>query len=750
MKFFLIFLPIIACLSLQAQSYFISGSVRDKQNTEALAYSSIQIVGTPIAIPTNGNGYFELDIPKEHLNGKLIASYLGYDTDTIQLSESRRVFNFNLNPAVGTMKEVVVSATMKESSKLESPIPVEFYNPVFFKKNPTPSILEALSMINGVQPQLNCNVCNTGDIHINGMEGSYTMVLIDGMPIVSSLSTVYGLAGIPNSMVKRVEIVKGPASTLYGSEAVGGLINIITSDPQTAPRLKIDFSGTSWNEYNADITTRFKKKKLNSMLGMNVFYYNSIKDINNDGFTDVTLQKRISLFNKWNIERKSGRVFSIAGRYIYENRWGGETNWTTQWRGTDSVYGESIYTNRAELIGVYGLPFKKQNIRFEYSYNFHHQDSYYGTLKYLASQHTFFSQLIWNKNLGKHSLLFGIPFRFVAYDDNSPATASADTLNPINQPQKTTLPGVFVQDEWAIHEKLTTLIGIRYDHNNEHGSIFTPRLSIKYNPNKINTIRLSAGNGYRVVNLFTEDHAALTGAREVVIAEELKPEKSWNVNMNYMTQINHKLGFIGIDLSGFYTYFTNKIVGDFNSHPQKIIYDNLAGFAISRGATINLDFAFSNGLKVVIGATLMEVYQVEKNLVGVKIKTQQQFAPTFSSTFSTSYTICKIGLSFDLTGLIKSPMYLPILPNDFRPEKSPWFCLANLQLTKKFVKNVELYSGVKNILNFVPKNPIMRPNDPFDKEVTVNNPNGYTFDPSYNFAPVQGARVFFGLRWTFR
>jgi outer membrane receptor for ferrienterochelin and colicins len=750
MKFFLIFLPIIACLFLQAQSFFISGSVRDKHNTEALAYSSLQIVGTSIGTPTDGNGYFKLYIPKEHLNGKLVASYLGYDTDTLQLSESRKVFNFNLNPAVGTMKEVVVSGTMKESSKLESPIPVEVYHPVFFKKNPTPNIFEALSMINGVQPQLNCNVCNTGDIHINGMEGPYTMVLIDGMPIVSSLSTVYGLAGIPNSMVKRVEIVKGPASTLYGSEAVGGLINIITSDPQTAPRLKIDFSGTSWNEYNADITTRFKKKKLSSMLGMNAFYYNSIKDINKDGFTDVTLQKRISLFNKWNIERKSGRVFSIAGRYIYENRWGGETNWTNQWRGTDSVYGESIYTNRAELIGVYGLPFKKQNVRFEYSYNFHYQDSYYGTLKYLASQHTFFSQLIWNKNLGKHSLLFGIPFRFVAYDDNSPATASADTLNPINQAQKTILPGVFVQDEWAIHEKLTTLLGIRYDHNNEHGSVFTPRLSIKYNPNKNNTIRLSGGNGYRVVNLFTEDHAALSGAREVVIAEELKPEKSWNVNLNYMTQINHKLGFIGIDLSGFYTYFTNKIVGDFNSHPQKIIYDNLAGYAISRGATINLDFAFSNGLKVVIGATLMDVYQVEKNLLGIRIKTQQQFAPTFSSTFSTSYTISKIGLSFDLTGLIKNPMYLPILPNDFRPEKSPWFCIANLQLTKKFGKNVELYAGVKNILNFVPKNPIMRPNDPFDKEVTVNNPNGYTFDPSYNFAPVQGARVFFGLRWTFR
>ena len=101
----------------------------------------------------------------------------------------------------------------------------------FFRKNPTPSIFDALQNINGVRPQLNCNICNTGDIHINGLEGPYTMVLIDGMPIVSSLGTVYGLSGIPNSLVERVEIVKGPASSLYGSEAVGGLINIITKNP---------------------------------------------------------------------------------------------------------------------------------------------------------------------------------------------------------------------------------------------------------------------------------------------------------------------------------------------------------------------------------------------------------------------------------------------------------------------------------------------------------------------------------------
>jgi outer membrane receptor for ferrienterochelin and colicins len=75
--------------------------------------------------------------------------------------------------------------------------------PEIFPENPTPSIFEAIAMVNGVKPQLNCSVCNTGDIHINGLEGPYTMILIDGMPIVSSL-TVYGLSGIPNSLVTEL------------------------------------------------------------------------------------------------------------------------------------------------------------------------------------------------------------------------------------------------------------------------------------------------------------------------------------------------------------------------------------------------------------------------------------------------------------------------------------------------------------------------------------------------------------------
>ena len=650
------------------------------------------------------------------------------------------------------IEEVVISGTLRPVSKLSSPIMVEVYSPAFFKKNPAPNIFESLQMVNGVQPQLNCNVCNTGDIHINGMEGPYTMILIDGMPIVSSLSTVYGLAGIPNSMVKRIEIVKGPASTLYGSEAVGGVINIITKDANTADRLKIDFSGTQLGEFNTDITVSKQFKNTAVLLGVNYFNFQQRKDINADNFTDLTLQKRLSLFNKWNFKMGNGRTASLGIRYITENRWGGELQWVPKFKGTDSVYGETISTNRVEFLGTVGL---SKNLNMDVSYNYHLQDSYYGTIKYYASQQVAFTQLRWSKKFGKQDILAGIPFRYTFYDDNTLGTATAEGYN---KPSVIFLPGIFVQNEYKVNNQLTLLTGIRYDYNNVHGNIFTPRLSCKYAPDDNNTFRLSFGNGYRVVNLFTEDHAALTGARKVIIAAELNPEQSWNGNFNYSTFIRHNKGFIAIDASTFYTYFTNKIIGDFITDPTKIIYNNLSGYAVSKGITLNTDFNFINGLKINAGVTLMDVYQIDKDSQGKKLKTPQLFAPKLSGTFAVSYTIPVIKLAVDLTGRLNGPMYLPVVPNDFRSATSPFFGIINLQLSKSFNHQFELYGGVKNLLNFLPKNPLLHPDDPFNKPGGKyydidgkpridTNPMGYTFDPSYNYAPMQGARFYFGIRF---
>lgn len=649
-----------------------------------------------------------------------------------------------------TLQDIVISGTMRETSRMASPIPIEIFTPQFFNKNSTPALFESLNMINGVQPQLNCSVCNTGDIHINGMEGPYTMVLIDGMPIVSALSTVYGLQGIPNSLIKRIEVIKGPASTLYGSEAVAGIINIITKDAMHAPAVSADISASTYGEYNADIAAKASLKNTSTLIGLNYFDFWNKFDLNKDNFTDLTLQRRFSLFNKWQFNGRGNTNAQIAGRYLFENRWGGELQWTERWKGSDSIYGETITTHRTEVLGNIDFRIKKEQFKFDYSYNYHFQNSWYGTTNYLGRQHVAFAQLRWMKTIGNHYLLAGIPLRFTHYDDNTPGTATPENGITKNNPSNTLLPGIFLQYEGALHEHFTLLCGVRYDYHQQHGSILSPRLSFKLPVNRYHTFRLSGGNGFRVVNLFTEEHAALTGAREVVIANALKPEQSWNGNINYSAFINHQFGFINIDVNGFYTHFTNKIVADYMTDANKIIFDNLQGYATTRGGSLNIDATFSNSFKISAGVTAMDVFQMEHDSTGRKSKVPQLFAPKFSGVFAVAYTIPFVKLTIDVTGRVNGPMHLPVVANDFRPETSPWYCLMNIQLSRSFKHGFELYATVKNVLNFLPQNPILRPFDPFDKQVSTDNPNGYTFDTSYNYAPMQGVRALFGVRWNWR
>jgi outer membrane receptor for ferrienterochelin and colicins len=737
----------LAGISVSAQTGSIKGTITQRNEPVPAA----NIIITPLGISTvaDEEGNYEIsNIPFG--NYDVIITSVGLLTVRKKIVIDKTaplVLNALMEEENTSLDEVVITGTMKEMSRTESPIPVEIITAKLFKKNPTATLFEAVGMVNGVQPQLNCSVCNTGDIHINGMEGPYTMILIDGMPIVSALSTVYGLNGIPNSIVDRIEVVKGPGSSLYGSEAMGGIINVITKSPLKAPIVSADVFTTSWGEVNMDAAVKSATGKVTNLLGINYFNFQARQDHNNDNFTDLTLQHRVSVFNKWNFERKDNRIFTIAGRYVYEDRWGGEMNWEKKWRGSDSIYGESIYTRRAELIGLYQLPVAEK-IYTQFSYNWHDQNSFYGTTPYMATQQVSFIQTYWDKQFGEdHNFLLGAALRYTVYDDNTPATA---TVTGDNSPSEKILPGLFVQDEWTLNSKHKLLAGYRFDHDNDHGSVHSPRIAYKYAPNTNNTIRASFGTGFRVVNLFTEDHAALTGAREVIIAEELDPERSYNANLNYVVKIPTEDFFLGFDITGFYSYFTNKIVGDFDSDPNKIIYDNLKGHAISQGVSVNTDLTFTFPLKILAGISYMDVYQMEENSSGSVQRSIQLHAPKWSGTFVASYALPR-NFSIDLTGNWYGPMRLPILPNDYRPEYSPWFCIANAQLTKKFSYGLEFYGGIKNLFDFVPGDPIMRPFDPFDKTAgdPVSNPNGYTFDPGYNYASLQGRRMFLGIRYNF-
>ena len=714
----------------------IYGVIKDSDSNLLFGATIYNSSNSKIGI-TNEMGVFSVESVKGE--NKLFISYVGYTSKIITLESTGDSINRgSIVLENDSLDEIVISGTLRQVSKLKSAVPIELYTANFFKATPKASFFEAIEGINGVRPQLNCNICNTGDIHINGQEGANTMVLIDGLPLVSGLSTVYGLSGIPQSLIKQVEVIKGPASTLYGSEAIGGVINLITKSPETVHPFNLDTFISSWGELNIDLGAKYTLKNSQGLIGINYFNYSNPIDANEDGFTDLTLQHRISIFNKISTKKNS-----VAFRYFYEDRWGGEMNWNSDFRGGDEVYGESIYTSRIEIFGRYD---HSKNLFLQYSLNNHDQNSVYGTTSYNAIQTIGFIQGVFSKKVKNHDVLLGATYRHTIYDDNTPATVERD---------KTALPGLFAQDQWTLSESKTLLSGIRYDKNSIYGDIWTPRLNFKWaSKDESSILRLGFGTGYRVVNVFTEDHAALTGAREVVFTEAILPEKSWNTTINWNKKLYTKYGAIlDLDFSVFKTAFSNRILPDYETNPNQIIYGNLDGMAITQGATVTINGMFANGLKINMGATFIDSKIINNNQTEYPFLTEK-----FSGNYQLNYTLYNPKITIDISGTVIGPMKLPLLGElDTRAPYSPIINIVNLQATYA-IKTIEVYAGIKNILDFKPaSNSIARAFDPFDSGVefgangqviaTPNNPNALSFDPSYVYYSNQGINGFLGIRY---
>ena len=714
----------------------IYGVIKDSDSNLLFGATIYNSSNSKIGI-TNEMGVFSVESVKGE--NKLFISYVGYTSKIITLESTGDSINMgSIVLENDSLDEIVISGTLRQVSKLKSAVPIELYTANFFKATPKASFFEAIEGINGVRPQLNCNICNTGDIHINGQEGANTMVLIDGLPLVSGLSTVYGLSGIPQSLIKQVEVIKGPASTLYGSEAIGGVINLITKSPETVHPFNLDTFISSWGELNIDLGAKYTLKNSQGLIGINYFNYSNPIDANEDGFTDLTLQHRISIFNKISTKKNS-----VAFRYFYEDRWGGEMNWNSDFRGGDEVYGESIYTSRIEIFGRYD---HSENLFLQYSLNNHDQNSVYGTTSYNAIQTIGFVQGVFSKKVKSHDVLLGATYRHTIYDDNTPATVERD---------KTALPGLFAQDQWTLSEYKTLLSGIRYDKNSIYGDIWTPRLNFKWaSKDESSILRLGFGTGYRVVNVFTEDHAALTGAREVVFTEAILPEKSWNTTINWNKKLYTKYGAIlDLDFSVFKTAFSNRILPDYETNPNQIIYGNLDGKAITQGATVTINGMFANGLKINMGATFIDSKIINNNQTEYPFLTEK-----FSGNYQLNYTLYNPKITIDISGTVIGPMKLPLLGElDTRAPYSPIINIVNLQATYA-IKTIEVYAGIKNILDFKPaSNSIARAFDPFDSGVefgangqviaTPNNPNALSFDPSYVYYSNQGINGFLGIRY---
>ena len=131
------------------------------------------------------------------------------------------------------LESVVVSANRNETKRREAPSIVNIISPKIFENTNSVCVAQGLNFQPGLRTEINCSNCGLPQVRINGLDGTYSQILIDNRPIYSALQSVYGIEQIPTNMIERVEVVRGGGSAIFGTNAIGGTINIITKDPST-------------------------------------------------------------------------------------------------------------------------------------------------------------------------------------------------------------------------------------------------------------------------------------------------------------------------------------------------------------------------------------------------------------------------------------------------------------------------------------------------------------------------------------
>ena len=704
----------------------VSGTVRGDSGPLVGAHVIVQ--GTVVRAIVDQNGDFRLPTlePGEYVLQVRAVGFTMQEANVTVAGDRTAHLDFELEPMLVRLDAVTITGTMKEAFVSESPVTVKVVPIERIERIGTSNLVESLEHVNGLYEQVDCAVCGTNNIRVNGLEGIHTAFLIDGMPIMGALASVYGLNGMHPGMVEQVEVVKGPSSTLYGSEALAGVINVITKDPRFAPRFSFNSYATSHQEFNGDVAVAGGNDRTFALGSASVNYSDHFVDNIRDGYADIPTGTRAYFFGKLDHYGTNKKRFSLASRYYYEDRASGVEAFSPSIRGSDEIYGESIYTHRAEVLGSFRPPLPEENLEFQFSYAYHDQDAWYGDARYAAKQHVGYLNTVWDRSIGlQNDFLLGATLRFDGYDDSTPATEDGGDYR--------WTPGVFAQNEYHATDELSLLGGLRVDHHQEHGAIFSPRLAIKWEAFPQTTFRLNGGTGFRVIHLFTEDYSAISRKRDLIIDEELRPERTRNAtfNVNQVLEIGHSS--MMIDFDAFYTYFNNRIVHDFDINPDEIHYYNVVGHSISRGVGVALNHVFEHSpLSYSLGFTLQDVYNMNAG-----VKEEDYFSADWMALWSLSYTIADM-LDLDYSGKGVGPMRMSEYPAPFeRPLRSPVHTVHNIQANFAISPGVDLYAGVMNMFNYTQPSPLTDPANPF----------GDDFDTAYVYGPMQTRRIIFGMRY---
>jgi outer membrane receptor for ferrienterochelin and colicin len=463
--------------------------VLDSVDHQAVFGASIRVDNTTNGVITDVDGKANLTI-QNGIDSILTVEAMQYGTKKVFLRAGQLAYRIDLVSVSKELEVVEVSSTRSNSRIDDIPTRIELIGSDDLEEEngiKPGNISSILGDIAGVQLQQVSSVTGNTYARIQGLNGRYTQILRDGIPLFGGFSGNLGLLQIPPLDLKQVELIKGSSSTLYGGDAIGGIINLITKQPAEKKELKFTINQSTLNESNVNgyYAKMWKKSGITLFAGET---YQKFGDVNKDGLTDFPQLSSAMIHPKFFYNFSSKSKLDLGYSLILDDRKGGDVDYFSL--SNDSLFHLINHSIRhlIDLHYKYSVS-DAQDVTLKMSGSYLKNKLFTNEFSFSAEDRIFYSELSYRVRRKKLESLVGVNFNTSQFTPGAESFLISELSNQV--------VGGFVQATYKANPKLTVEAGLRGDHNSAYGSFLLPHLSVLYKLNSLFTARVNGGYGYK-------------------------------------------------------------------------------------------------------------------------------------------------------------------------------------------------------------------------------------------------------------
>ena len=618
-------------------------------------------------------------------------------------------------------------------------------------------------------------VTGARQIRLLGLSGVYTQMLDETRPVMRGLSAPFGLSYVPGQWLESIQIAKGSSSVINGVECMTGQINMEHRKPTDEKPLFLNAALMSDQKVDLNIASSLQMgyKWSTVLLGHVSGNIGKAHDMNGDMFLDDPKMLQFNLANRWLYMADNGTQVRFGVRALQDSRLGG--SYGKDENGNDIYYNKDTYSVNSEdnmkdpwgsdilnrsvngyvKVGVPLNPENSQNIALIADYSFQDMDSYFGSAKYIADQHSFFANLLYQNVINdSHQFTLGLNGTFDRYDEDFARTVWAEgALATDAKSGITDLANAGVFGEYTFHagEKFTAIAGLRGDWFLGQGFKVSPRVTLKYMPVEEIVLRANGGRGLRYSTPLI-DNIGVFSTGKVFAGDYDKHilEDAWTVggNLTYYLPFGASSNtYISFDY--FRTQFAQQMVVDYELGQNQISFYALDG---NRSYTDNfqLDFSVEPFERFNITTTFRYTNaMIELEGQGLVEKPMtSRFKGVLNLQYATNLNRWIFDFTASLNGSCRVYDFMEKMQDGegnliYKNGRTPVYPMLYAQVTRRF-KGWDVYIGAENLTNFRQKDPVLGSKFGY----THVNPRVSSFDASCIWGPLMGIKAHIGFRFT--